>query len=379
MFSYQKNNRFFAQIAEGFEEIATQELQDLGAEEIKPVYHGLYFTATLKDLYRINYYSRFCTHILAPLLRFDCHSTKYLHKTAIKMPWEELLSVDQTFAIAATVGNSKIRHSQYAALCLKDAIVDYFRNLSGARPSIDRRNPHLWLDLNIANNKATISIDTSGGSLHRRGYRQESVEAPMQETLAAAIIQLSGWDGSRPLLDPMCGSGTLLCEALMSYGKIPAGYLRQRFGFEALPDFQAKVWKQVKKEAEAKMVPLGKGIISGSDISDQAAASARTNLQSLPGGKNIAIKTCSFEKIPSVKESIIVCNPPYGIRLKKQGEAEKLIEEFGNFLKHRCTGSSAFIYLGQRELLKSVGLRPTWKKPFKLGGLDGVLAKYDLY
>lgn len=379
MFSYQKNNRFFAQIADGFEEIATEELTGLGATEIKPVYHGLYFTATLEDLYRINYYSRFCTHILAPLLRFDCHSTKYLHKTAIKIPWEELLSVEQSFAISATVGNSKIRHSQYAALCLKDAIVDHFRNASGERPSIDRRNPYLWLDLNIANNKATISIDTSGGSLHRRGYRLEAGEAPMQETLAAAIIHLSGWDGSRPLLDPMCGSGTLLCEALLAYGKIPAGFLRPRFGFEALPDFQAKTWHEVKRQARAQIVPLGKGVISGSDIAAPAAKDARANLLALPGGKNVAIAVTAFEKIPAVHNSIIVCNPPYGIRLNRQGEAEKLIEEFGNFLKHRCTGSSAFIYLGRRELLKVVGLRPAWKKPLKLGGLDGVLARYDLY
>ena len=379
MFSYQKNSRYFAFIADGVTEIAFKELESLGASDLQPVYRGIHFTAEPESLYKINYLSRICTRICAPILRFDCHSTKYLYKTAIKIPWQKLIKKNQTFAIAASVANSRINHSQYASLCLKDAIVDYFREETGVRPNVDRRDPDVWLDLHISNNKATISIDTSGGSLHRRGYRKESVDAPMQETLAGAIISLIDWDGSRTLVDPMCGSGTLLCEALMAVSNTPAGYLRKRFGFASLPDFNSKIWARVKKEADDDIRSFPAGLIQGSDINSRAVASAKLNLSQLPKGKAVKVDTKDYNKIPSLENVDIICNPPYGVRMKKKHEAEQFIEEFGNFLKHRCTGSTAYLYLGKRELLKSVGLRPSWKKPLKTGGLDGVLAKYEMY
>ncbi len=379
MFSYLNNNRFFAQIADGFSEIAEAELSELGATNIDPVYRGLHFSADQKSLYRINFQSRLCSRITAPLITFDCHSTKYLYKTAIKMPWRELLDTRNSFAIKATVNKSKINHSQYAALCLKDAIVDFFKKDGGRRPNIDRRNPDLWLDLYINNNRATISLDLSGGSLHRRGYRDDAVEAPMQETLAAAIIRLTEWQGERPLIDPMCGSGTLLAEALMSYCQIPAGFLRPHFGFEMMPDFNQELWQTVESDAENGIKKLPGDLICGSDIFKPASATARENLANLPHGDQIVIKTMPFQEIDSLTNTTIVCNPPYGLRMKNTAEAAELIEDFGNFLKRKCTGSTAYIYLGRRELLKSVGLHPSWKKPLKAGGLDGVLAKYELY
>lgn len=379
MFSYQKNNRYFAQVAEGVERIAAIELNHLGATDVKESYRGLYFSADKATLYRVNLCSRLCSRISASLILFDCHSTKYLYKTAITLPWERLLDESKSFVISATVANSKITHSQYAAQVLKDAIVDYFRNMSGNRPSIEKRTPDLWLDLHISKNKATISINTSGESLHRRGYREESVEAPMQETLAATIIKFSGWDGTKPIIDPMCGSGTLLCEALMQHSNIPANFLRERFGFEALPDFDQKIWSTVKREATASYRSVGDGLIRGNDKDSRAIKSAKTNTNNIPGGNKIQFSSKPFQQLPDIKNSVIVCNPPYGIRLQKKNEAEALIEEFGNFLKRQCTGSTAFIYLGKKELLKSVGLKPSWKKQLKNGGLDGVLAKFNLY
>jgi putative N6-adenine-specific DNA methylase len=379
LFAYQKTNRYFAQTADGVTDLACRELSTLGAKDVQPAFRGLYFNADNQTLYRVNLASSLCSRITAPLLLFDCHSTNYLQQTAAKIPWHLLLNEDQTFAITATVVNSSINHSQYAALCLKDVIVDYFRDRCGKRPSIDRRTPDLWLDLHIDKNKATISIDTSGGSLHRRGYRTESMEAPMQETLAATIIKLSEWDGDRPLIDPMCGSGTLLGEALLHYCRIPAAFQRLRFGFMALPDFDAELWEKVLDDAEAQVRALPLGLINGSDIDDKAITMARVNLAGLPNGDSITLTTLPFQKIDSIKNATIVCNPPYGIRLKNKEQAVALIEDFGNFLKHRCTGSTAYIYLGKRELLKAVGLHPSWKKPLKSGGLDGVLAKYELY
>jgi len=231
----------------------------------------------------------------------------------------------------------------------------------------------------MQNNKATIYLDTSGGSLHRRGYRKKTVEAPMQETLAAAIIAMSGWDGSKSLIDPMCGSGTLLCEALMHYCRIPAGYLRKRFGFERLPDFDRQVWMAIKKKADSAMRELPDGRIVGSDASGEAIASARTNAGCLPQGDSIVFRKQRFQDIERVADAVIVSNPPYGIRLGSDGEASENIKEFGDFLKHRCTGSAAYLYFGNRELLKMIGLKPSWKKPLKNGALDGVLALYEMY
>lgn len=378
MFTYQKNQRFFAQIANGLEELGAQELSQLGASDVAPSYRGLYFSADQAVLYRINYTARLITRVLAPLLTFDCHSDRYLYKTARSLPWTELLALDKTFAVFANVANSYIRHSQYAALRLKDAIVDQFRDACDARPDIDPIHPDVWISLYIESNKATIGLDTSGGSLHRRGYRQASVEAPMQETLAAAILQLSGWQGERPLYDPMCGSGTLLTEALMRVCDIPAGYLRPHFGFEYLPDFDADLWKNVKRECNRQIRALPHGLIAGSDLDSTAIEAARTNCQTLPGGKQIALLARPFQQIDSLKDTTILCNPPYGRRLNTAQETAALLHKFGTFLKDRCQGSTAYIYLGNETLLQQIPLWPSWKKPLNNGGLKGYLAKYKI-
>ena len=378
MFTYQKNQRFFAQIASGLEELGAKELAELGADDIAPSYRGLYFSADHGTLYHINYTTRLITRVLAPLLTFDCHSDRYLYKTAKSLPWSELISLQKTFAVFANVANSYIRHSQYAALRLKDAIVDQFRETCDARPNIDPIHPDVWINLYIHNNKATISLDTSGGSLHRRGYRRASVTAPMQETVAAAMLQLSGWQGECPLYDPMCGSGTLLAEALIRVCNIPAGYLRPQFGFEHLPDFDAALWKNVKRECNRQIQPLPHGLLAGSDIDEAAVEVAQTNCRMLPGGKQITLQTRPFQQIESLKDTVILCNPPYGKRLNTAKETAKLLEEFGTFLKERCQGATAYIYVGNDKLLEQIPLWPSWKKPLSNGGLKGYLAKYKI-
>jgi putative N6-adenine-specific DNA methylase len=379
IYSYQKNNRFFAQIADGMEELGVEELTRLGAEEVKPTFRGLYFSADKEALYRINYTARIISRVLAPLMTFDCHSTDYLYKTARTIPWTDLFSLDKTFVISATVSNSKIRHSQYAGLVLKDAIVDSFRDRYNERPNVERINADICFNLHISHNKATIYLDTSGGSLHRRGYRQEALDAPMQETLAAAIIRLSGWDGQTPLYDPMCGSGTLLFEALMHYCRIPSAYLRESFGFRFMPDFDELIWDSIKRVAQENIRPLTKGLIGGSDSSSQAIEIARMNSRNLPSGRNVRLSKCKFQDIESIRDTTIVCNPPYGLRMKNNMDMGTFMREFGDFLKQRCTGSAAYVYFGNRDLIKKVGLRSAWKKPLKNGPLDGRLVKYELY
>jgi len=379
MFQYQKHNCYFAQIADGMEALGVQELSKLDAKKIDPVYRGIYFQADQETLYRVNYMSRLITRVIAPLMTFQCHSTKYLYKTSRSIYWPDLFTTDHTFAVFASVSHSRIKHSQYAALCLKDAIADTFREASGKRPDIDTLHPDVWINLYIDKNKASIGLDTSGGSLHRRGYRTETVEAPMQETVAAAIIRMSEWEGSKPLYDPMCGSGTLITEAMMVYCRIPPGYLRKRFGFEWLPDFDPDIWESVHENAKNTMRHVPDGLISGSDISPQAISAAKTNVRNLPYGESIHLDITDFRKIPHLEDTVIVCNPPYGIRLGEKKELVKLYKDLGDFLKQRCQGSTAYLYFGNREMIKQIGLKPSWKKPLKNGGLDGRLVKYEMY
>jgi putative N6-adenine-specific DNA methylase len=379
VFQYQDNGRYFAQTANGLEELAAEELRTLGATDVQTAYRGLHFSAQPGVMYRINYRTQLVSRVLAPLARFGCHDTDYLYQRTRNIDWSQFLHPDQTFAVFANVSGSNIRHSQYAALRIKDAVVDRFRAETGRRPSIDTREPHLWINLHLANNVATLSVDTSGGSLHRRGYRRESVEAPMQETVAAAVLELAGWDGTRPLHDPMCGSGTLLCEALIKAAAIPAGYLRQRFGFMQLPDFDLVQWKQEKRAADGAMVPGAASLISGSDSDGKAVAASRLNLAALPQGLDAKMWRADFRDLPGLPDKTIVCNPPYGLRLKKGEDLAAFYADLGDFLKQRCAGAEAYIYFGKRELIKSVGLRPTWKKELANGGLDGRLVKYELY
>jgi putative N6-adenine-specific DNA methylase len=379
LFAYQQNQRYFAQIAEGLEESGAEELQNLGAVGIRLSFRGLYFEADKASLYRINYQSRLVTRVLAPLLAFPCHTTDRLYRQARQIPWKEIMDVNQTLAVFANLSNSQIRHSQYAALCLKDAIVDYFREDGGRRPDVRRIDPDVWINLFIENNRAVISLDTSGGSLHRRGYRREGVEAPMQETVAAAIIQWAGWNGSRPLVDPMCGSGTLLAEALMHYCGIPAAFLRRRFGFEQLPDFDRRLWTAVKISADRRIRPLPAGLVVGSDVTAEAVESARANLQKLPHGATVPIERMDYRRRRDLPERVIVCNPPYGMRLQPKASLEEFYRTLGDFLKQRCRGAVAYIYFGNREMLKHIGLKPSWKRPLTNGGIDGRLAKFEMY
>ena len=379
MFEYQKTGRFFAQIAGGIEELGVAELKEFGIKKVRQIYRGAWFKTDLEYVYRINYYSRLINRILAPLLTFDCHSTNYLQITASKIEWEKLFSLKDTFAIFATVSNSNIKHSQYASLVLKDAIVDYFREKTGKRPSIDTENPDIWINLHIERNKAVISLDTSGGSLHKRGYRLKSVKAPMQEILAAAIIKISGWDGTTKLLDPMCGSGTLLAEALLHYSKIPSAFRRKKFGFENLPDFDKKKWKEIKDESKRLQRDFPENLISGSDIDKNAVSTTQVNLNTIPQGEKIKVKQVDFRNLSGIENGTIICNPPYGIRMGNSGQLAELYRDFGDFLKQKCKGSTAWIYCGNRELIKSIGLKTSAKIPLKNGGLDGRLVKIEVY
>ena len=379
MYEYQITKRYFAQIAESIKDLGIQELHDLGASNITPEYGGLYFNAGKEALYRINYSSRLVSRVLAPLVSFNCRAPEQLYKKARGIKWMDFISVRGTFAVFGNVSDSSITNSHYASLRLKDAIADSFREKSGRRPDVDTRDPDIWLNIYIRSNNAVISVDTSGGSLHRRGYRKDAVPAPMQETVAAAIIRYTQWDGSVPLYDPMCGSGTLLSEALMHYCRIPSGLLRKRFGFESLPDYDRSLWRRVKKEQDRQMRDLPAGLITGSDISPEAVRISKMNFLRQPHGDRIKLEKLDFRKSKGLTNGVIITNPPYGIRTGNAEELDSLYGSLGDFLKQKCKGSAAYIYFGEREFIKKIGLKPAWKKPLLAGGLDGRLVKYEMY
>ncbi|MBU1099114.1 MAG: class I SAM-dependent RNA methyltransferase [Bacteroidetes bacterium] len=379
MFEYQKENLFFAQVTGQMEEMCEQELIALGATNTRPVYRGIYFNAEKADLYKIIYTSRLITRVLAPLTSFYAKDTDALRRTAFKFSWDDFLSLKDTFAITASVSNSKITHSKYAALCLKDSIADYFTAKKGKRPNVETKSPDVRFNLHIDRDQAVVSLDVSGESLHKRGYRLLAGEAPMQETLAAAMVNLSYWNGDVPLGDFMCGSGTILCEALMHYCKIPAQYLRTNFGFFNLPDFDKELWKKVKEAADKEIRPLPKGLIFGSDKSIRAIEVARENLDRLPHSGNIELFTRSFQEIENFENGVIITNPPYGIRIGEKEEAQILFKEFGDFIKQKCNGTSAFIYSGDPGLRKHIGLKTSKRIPLVNGKLEGVLFQIDSF
>ena len=378
-FRYHKTGKFYGQISEEAKELGMDELYELGAREMEPDYRGVFFKADMETLYKIVYCSRLFSRFLAPLHRFDSNTENMLYQRVKTMKWEEFLGPDDTFAIFSNVGNSNITHSRFAAQKMKDSICDRLREKTGDRPSIDTKNPSMWFNLFINHNKATVALDISGGAHHKRGYREDTVDAPLMESLGAAFIRVSGWKGETPLLDPMCGSGTLLAEALMVAAKIPAGYLKKSFGFERMPDFDVKLWAKVRKECDDAIELPEHGLIQGSDMDHDAVRASILNLSSLPGGDRVVVTQSAFQDLPDQEPKTIITNPPYGIRLKKEDDMDSFVGEIGDFLKQKCAGSTAWVYFGERKLILKMGLAPSRKFPLNNGGLEGRLCKYEMY
>jgi len=379
MFDYQKKRRYFGQTADDIKELTTAEIETLGGKNIRPGYRGVYFSANPDALYRINLRTALLNRVLAPLVSFTCRSTDDIYRAANRINWQKFISPEDTFAVFASLSNSRITHSQYAALRVKDAIVDFFRDKTGQRPSVDTRYPDLWLNLHIEQDQGVLSLDTSGGSLHRRSYRRKSVKAPMAETLAASIIRYSEWHGERPLYDPFCGSGTLLCEAYLYLSQTPPALFRRQFGFERLPDFDKELYTTVRDEAFARVKTVDAGLIAGSDIDEGAISASLRNCETLDKKGVIDITQQDIFDLDGLENRTIVCNPPYGIRLQHGADLSGFYKRFGDFLKQRCKGSTAYVYFGEREYIKKMGLRASWKKELSNGGLDGRLVRYDMY
>lgn len=378
-FLYQKENEYFAQTQRGLEETAKNEIEELGGIDCKTSFRGLYFKASKKGLYKINYMAKTISRVLAPLKKFPVYNEDELYKNGYSILWEEFLNPELTFAVFSSVSGSNIKHSKFAALKLKDAIADRLREKFGKRPYVDTKDPQVSINLNIRNNKGTISFDTSGRALHKRGYRIQSVEAPIHETLAAAILNISGWRGETPLYDPMAGSGTILSEALLKYRNLPSGFKDHNYGFYFLPDFEEKIWSDVKNECDKKILNFPGDIIAGSDIDPDAVSASKRNLMEIPGGKDVFINGTDFRDINNLENHTIISNLPYGQRLGSLEETQRIYKDFGDFLKKKCKGSKAFLLCGSTSLVKKIGLRPKRRIILFNGPIETRLVEIELY
>jgi putative N6-adenine-specific DNA methylase len=316
--------------------------------------------------------------VLKPISQFMIRDNMDLYKKIRRIEWDQYLSVDGTLAIDATVNGDFFTHSQFVALKAKDAIVDQFRDKYERRPSIDLENPDLRINLHINERACTVSLDSSGASLGKRGYRTAQSLAPMSEVLAAGIIALSGWDKQQNIVDPMCGSGTFSIEAAMIACNMAPGRLRH-FGFEKWTDFDAKLLESLKKEADSAIVaPVCK--IYGSDIDSRSVEIAKSNAENAKVGKYIQYKQMDFlDSDIKAGNSVIFLNPPYGERLKEKEEIIPFYQQIGTQLKHHYENCEAWIISGNIEALKFIGLRPSRKIRLFNGPIECKLQKYELF
>jgi putative N6-adenine-specific DNA methylase len=374
------NNEFFATAAKGLEEIVANELQSLGLSKVAIEIGGVRFAGDLAASYRANLWLRTANRILMPLNRFHCVSPQQLYDGVRSIPWASYLTPDMTLAVVCNLRDSDLTHSGFAALKTKDAIVDSIRDHCGRRPNVCTGNPDLLVNVHLVRNQCTVSLDTSGTGLDKRGYRLEKGEAPLRETLAAAILALSGWDGTVPLVDPMCGSGTIPIEAALKASSRPPGLTRPRFGFQKWPGYRADIWEEILVEAKDGVRDNGGISINGSDVASKTLKYAQENSVRARVEHLISYKNSNFDAIvPPSKPGVLLINPPYGVRLGEVKALETLYQRIGDVMKQRFTGYTAFILTGNPQLAKNIGLRASQRIVLYNGPIECRLLRYELY
>ncbi len=363
----------------GLEDLLAKELQELGASSIEKGIRNVSFEGDTGFMYKANLCCRTAIKILKPIDYFNVFTEEDIYKKVYDIPWENYMTSDGSLAVNATVFSEVFTHSQYIALKTKDAIVDRFRDREGVRPDVDLDHPTLRINIHIDRNICTISLDSSGESLHKRGYKVSSALAPINEVLAAGILMLSGWRGQCDFLDPMCGSGTFLTEAAMIACNIPANLNRDEFGFETWPDFDEDLYEVIESASLKKIKDFHFKIV-GYDIDPISINKAKENVKNANLQEFIEIKEQNFfeSKKEHDKYLHLAFNPPYDERL-----SVKNIEEFygniGNTLKHGYPGSQAWMITSNMDALKCVGLRPSQKIKLFNGKLEAKLVKYEMY
>lgn len=364
----------------GLEQVLAAELEDLDVEYIKVGTRAVTFSGNQRQMYEANLWCRTAIRILKPIRNFKARDEDDLYAQVQKIKWSDYLSLDQTFAINAAVSHSTFEHSLFVSQLTKDAIVDQFRKATGKRPSVDTVRPDLRINLHMHENMVTLSLDSSGDSLHRRGYRLQTNVAPLNEVLAAGLIALSGWDKKSTFIDPMCGSGTILIEAAMLAQNIAPGlYRRDPYGFESWKDFNKELFEMIWKTAEAKERQHPQATILGYDIDADYVDAARNNVENTGLEDVIKIEQADFfqTKAPA-EQGVLVMNPPYNERILSD-DIQLLYKNIGDTLKKNYQGFDAFVFTGNLEAAKNIGLKATRRTPLYNGPIECRLLKYELY
>ncbi|AFY83602.1 putative N6-adenine-specific DNA methylase [Oscillatoria acuminata PCC 6304] len=371
---------YFATVARGLEPIAAQELERLGAQDVRPDFTGVHFSGDRALLYRVNLWGRTLFRVLVPIREFSCPNAEMLYREVQSIDWEEYLDPGHTLAVNCTGSNHKLNHTHFTALQVKNAIVDQQRDRTGERSTVDPKDPDLLLNLHIHGDRAILSLDSSGNSLHRRGYRPAMGTAPLKETLAAAILELAEYSPEQTFLDPLCGSGTLPLEAGLKALNIAPGLFRERFGFMSWRDFDLELWQDIRQEALDGQKAELTAPIFGSDRDRAVIQQAHLNAENCGLDAHVHFSIQEFYQIePPAESGIFICNPPYGERLGEVHELGDFYKSMGDILKQRFTGWTAYILSGNKELTKKIGLKSSKRIPVYNGSLPCTLLKYELY
>lgn len=381
-----------AKTFKGLEEVLAKELIELGANDVQLERRAVSFRGDKALLYRANLCLRTASRILVPIVEATLTPKKkniapedLLYEAVKRVEWSRYMSVENTFAIDATVYSDTFRNSRFVTYRVKDAIADYWMEHADKRPSVAVEAPDILINVHIAKEHLTLSLDSSGESLHKRGYRVANTEAPINEALAAGMLLMAGWKGQSDFYDPMCGSGTLLIEAALIARNIAPGVFRQAFAFEKWPDFDAELWSDIYNDDSQEHQFTHK--IYGSDASFYAIQQAAKNIKSAGVQKDVELKQIRMEeiKISNLQSSIsnpsplVMLNPPYGERLKSNKEMEDLYSAIGSTLKHQFAGATAWIISSNDAAMKCIGLKPSRKVRLLNGELDCQFNRYDLF
>ncbi len=377
--------QMIAKTFKGLEDVLAQELTELGANDIQKERRAVSFTGDLSTLYRANFCLRTASRILVPIAVFRASNADAVYEQVKLIDWSLFMNVHTTFSIDTTSFSDTFRNSLFVTYRVKDAIADYWMEREQKRPSIKLTSPDLYLNVHIANETVTISLDSSGESLHKRGYREANTEAPINEALAAGMLLLAGWHGQSNFFDPMCGSGTILIEAALIAQNIAPGVFRKSFAFEKWLDFDKDLFESIYNDDSHERVFTHK--IYGSDAGYYAVQTALKNIKSAGMQNIIEVRQIRLEEIrlqgvadaPATEGAMVMINPPYGERLAQDKDILRLYEDMGKALKFQFTGATAWIISSNDEALRCIGLKPTEKIRLLNGDLDCQFNRYDLF
>jgi putative N6-adenine-specific DNA methylase len=364
-------NQYFAICPRGLEELLSDELRAIGANELRSTGGGVFFRGDWSVCYRANLESRIATRILWHIVKGPYAKEEDIYRLAVRQLWPNHFAVSRTMRVVTTAVKCPLKSLDYVTLRVKDAVCDRFREDLGERPNIDTRNPDVSVHVFLTENECTLYLDTSGQPLWQRGFRKATVEAPLKENLAAGILKMTGWQPDQPLVDPMCGSGTFLLEAIqVALDRAPG--LDRTFSFERLKAFEALNWASIRSAAEARVKkPEALLSIQGYDIDDRAVRATRRNLQESGFGNFVRVEQADVLDVePPAESGIMLANPPYGERIGEQEELAAFYPELGTALKRRWAGWNCFFFTADLRLPKLVGLKPSRKTPLFNGPLE---------